>query len=212
MPSMALSTLQVPRVTPCRVVRRMTRSDLTPAPRSIYRHQEKAIGLVRVPAGTGGFRASVRAAAAWGRGRNRGAAETATRAEDEDTEEEKEEDEDEWDVFVHPWDEEQMRSRAGASASAAGDDDAGNFAEQPTLDATNDEGETAAAAAYRPAAAYASSVSSAASIPAPSKPMSKFADAALNVGIFSTAVLVALGVKKATDAFNSIPDLSEEVG
>lgn len=215
MPSTALSTSQSTRVAPCRVVRRTTRSNLTQAPRSIYRHREKATGLLRVPSHAGGFRARVRAAAAWGRGRDRGAAETATRAEDEDEDagEEKEEDEDEGgDVFVHPWEEGQMRSRVGSAAAAAGDDDAGNFAGQPTLDATDDDGETAAAATYRPAAAYSSSVSSAASVPAPPQPMSKFADAALNVGIFSTAVLVALGVKKTMDAFNSIPDLSEEVG
>jgi len=66
-----------------------------------------------------------------------------------------------------------------------------------------------ASSPYAAASANASAAATA-SPPPPPKIMTPFQTSAFHVGYFSTAVLIAWGVKKGVDAFNAIPDLSTE--
>ena len=62
-----------------------------------------------------------------------------------------------------------------------------------------------------PRAAYAAVVEPSSPAPQPAvKPMSGAQNGIFNVGLVSTAVLVAWGVKRAADAFNRIPNLNAE--
>ena len=62
-----------------------------------------------------------------------------------------------------------------------------------------------------PRAAYSAVVEPSSPAPQPAvKPMSGAQNGVFNVGLVSTAVLVAWGVKRAADAFNRIPNLNAE--
>ena len=167
----------------------------------------------------GGFRGSVRAAVFGRGGRNRGAPKTTSQAEedenvDEAYDDEDMEDDDTNDAFVHPWEangaELKQRSRTGASAAAAADDADKDVEDEGYYD--QDEEYEDEEVEEEDISVYGSAKSSAPQVSTPPlTPMSRFADVMLNVGIVSTAVMVAFGVKKGVDAFNSIPDLREEV-
>jgi hypothetical protein len=83
--------------------------------------------------------------------------------------------------------------------------------------AAAETGKKLLADSLRPAPAYAtlptftSAALSAPPAPATFNPLSRVQDAALSIGVFSTTVLVAWGIKKGSELLGSIPDLNFEV-